>query len=107
MAFTTGINTARTEIEGRTPQSCHSRREDSPETPSFTWENIDVDWSDGDTFDVRSSCAGRWPPPPAPDPTLKALSVSGATLSPAFDPETVLYTAVMDSNTDERDGVGD
>ena len=97
MAFTTGINTAALRLKGahlNMPFPA-GRSGDA----SFTWENIDVDWSDGDTFDVEL-VRGEVAATAAPDPTLKALSVSGATLSPAFDPETVLYTAVMDSNTE-------
>ena len=36
----------------------------------------------------------------APDPTLKTLTVSNATLSPAFDPETTVYAAVVEASTE-------
>ena len=97
MAFTTGINTAALRLKGAHLNMPFPARGSG--NASFTWENIDVDWSDSDTFDVEL-VRGEVAATAAPDPTLKALSVSGATLSPAFDPETVLYTAVMDSNTE-------
>ena len=65
---------------------------------SFTWENVDVNWTDGQTFEARlvqEGSAGT----PAPDPTLKSLAVSDAAVSPAFDAGTLLYTAVVDSAT--------
>ena len=65
---------------------------------SFTWEDVDVDWSDGETFEahlVRGEVAAT----PAPDPTLKTLTISNATISPAFNADTLLYTGVVEANT--------
>ena len=65
---------------------------------SFTWENVDIDWTDGQMFEarlVREGSAGS----PAPDPTLKSLVISDVAVSPVFDAGTLLYTAVVDSAT--------
>ena len=65
---------------------------------SFSWENLDIDWTDGQTLEpslVQEGSAGT----PAPDPTLKSLAVSDAAVSPAFDSGTMFYTAVVDSAT--------
>ena len=65
---------------------------------SFSWENVDVDWTDGQTFEASLVQEGSVATP-APDPTLKSLAVSDAAVSPAFDSRTLFYTAVVDSAT--------
>ena len=66
---------------------------------SCTWENVDhPGWTDGQTFEarlVRGETAGS----AASDATLASLAISGAELNPAFDPEVLLYTAVVDPGT--------
>ena len=96
MAFTTSVDTARLRVKAAKLNLAFPQGQSGES--SFTWDNVDVDWSDNDTFEahlVRGEAAAT----PAPDATLKTLSVSGATLSPAFDPEIVLYSAVIDSST--------
>ena len=96
MAFTTSVDTARLRVKAANLNLAFPQGQSGES--SFTWDNVDVDWSDNDTFEahlVRGEAAAT----PAPDATLKTLSVSGATLSPAFDPEIVLYSAVIDSST--------
>ena len=66
---------------------------------SFTWDDVAVDWSDGQTFEARV-VSGSKDAVEAPDPTLKALTVSDATLSPAFDADTVAYTATVAAATE-------
>ena len=65
---------------------------------SFTWNDVDVDWTDEQTFEARL-VRGEREAIEAPDPTLKALTVSDATLSPAFDADTVAYTATVAAAT--------
>ena len=65
---------------------------------SFSWENVDLDWKDGQTFEARLVQEGS-AATLAPDPTLKSLAVSDAAVSPAFDSGTLFYTAVVDSAT--------
>ena len=50
---------------------------------SFTLENVDVSWSDGETLAVRVSKPSAVAL--STDATLASLSADGATLSPAFD----------------------
>ena len=64
----------------------------------FSWENVDVNWTDGQTIALRLE-RGEIAAAAAPDPTLKSLAVSGADLSPAFDPAVLLYEAVVGSET--------
>ena len=67
-------------------------------SPKHSWNDVDVDWTDGQTFVarlVRGETAGS----PAPDVTLNSLGVSDAVLSPGFDPDVVLYTALIDAGT--------
>ena len=67
-------------------------------SPKHSWNDVDVDWTDGQTFVarlVRGETAGS----PAPDATLNSLGVSDAVLSPGFDPDVVLYTALIDAGT--------
>ena len=66
---------------------------------SFTWDDVAVDWTDGQTFEARL-VSGAKEAVEAPDPRLKALTVSEATLSPAFDADTVAYTAMVAAATE-------
>ena len=66
---------------------------------SFTWENVNVNWTGGQTFEAHL-VRGERAATTAPDPTLKTLTVSNATLSPAFDPETTVYAAVVEASTE-------
>ena len=65
---------------------------------SFTWNDVDVDWTDGQIFEARL-VSGQQEATEAPDPTLEALTVSDATLSPAFDAQTLTYTATVRADT--------
>ena len=96
IAFTTSVDTAGLRVKAASLDQPFPEAQSGES--SFTLENVDVDWSDGDAFEaylVRGEVAATAPP----DPTLKALAVSGATLSPAFDAATTLYTAIVDSAT--------
>ena len=72
--------------------------DDTSGDSSFTWNNVDVDWTDGQTFEARL-VSGEQEATEAPDPTLEALTVSDATLSPAFDAQTLTYTATVGADT--------
>ncbi len=96
MAFTTAVDSgaltlAAGNVKLRFPEGTSG---DS----SFTWNEIDVDWTDGQTFEARL-VSGEQEATEAPDPTLDALTVSDATLSPAFDAETLTYTATVGADT--------
>ena len=97
MTFTNGVDTtlltlAAGSVKLKFPES---RSGDS----SFTWENVAVDWTDEQTFEARL-VRGEQEAVEAPDPTLKTLTVSDATLSPAFDANTVAYTATVVAATE-------
>ena len=97
MAFTSSVDTtlltlAAGSVKRKFPES---RSGDS----SFTWENVAVDWTDEQTFEARL-VRGEQEAVDAPDPTLKTLTVSDATLSPAFDADTVAYTATVAAATE-------
>ena len=64
---------------------------------SFTLENVDVSWSDGETLAVRVSKPSAVAL--STDATLASLSVDGATLSPAFDAGVLVYRAVAGAET--------
>ena len=64
---------------------------------SFTLENVDVSWTDGETLAVRVSKPSAVAL--STDATLASLSVDGATLSPAFDAGVLVYRAVADAET--------
>ena len=96
MAFTTAVDSgaltlAAGNVKLRFPEGTSG---DS----SFTWNNVDVDWTDGQTFKARL-VSGQQEATEAPDPTLEALTVSDATLSPAFDAQTLTYTATVGADT--------
>ena len=65
---------------------------------SFTLENVDVSWSDGETLAVRVSKPSAVAL--STDATLASLSVDGATLSPAFDAGVLVYRAVADAEAE-------
>ena len=96
MAFTTAVDSvaltlAAGNVKLRFPEGTSG---DS----SFTWHNVDVDWTDGQTFEAQL-VSGQQEATEAPDPTLETLRVSDATLSPAFDAETLAYTATVGADT--------
>ena len=64
---------------------------------SFTLENVDVSWSDGETLAVRVSKPSAVAV--STDATLASLSADGATLSPAFDAGVLVYRAVAGAET--------
>ena len=64
---------------------------------SFSLENVDVSWSDGETLAVRVSKPSA--EAVSTDATLASLSVDGAALSPAFDAAVLVYRAVADAET--------
>ena len=66
---------------------------------SFTWNDVNVDWTDEQTFEARL-VRGEREAIEAPDPTLKTLTVSDATLSPTFNADTVTYTATVAAATE-------
>ena len=65
---------------------------------SFTLENVDVSWSDGETLAVRVSKPSA--AAVSTDATLASLIVDGAALSPAFDAGVLVYRAVADAETE-------
>ena len=64
---------------------------------SFSLENVDIAWTDGETLAVRVSKLSAVAL--STDATLASLSVDGATLSPAFDAGVLVYRAVADAET--------
>ena len=96
MAFTSGVTSDTLTLAGGNVKLKFP--EGTSGDSSFTWENVDVDWAGGQTFEARL-VRGEQDAVEAPDPTLKALSVSDATLSPAFDAATVAYTATVAAET--------
>ena len=64
---------------------------------SFTLENVDIAWTDGETVAVRVSKPSA--EALSTDATLASLSVDGATLNPAFDAGVLVYRAVADAET--------
>ena len=62
---------------------------------SFSLENVDISWSDGETVAVRVSKPST--EAVSTDATLASLTVEGASLSPAFDAGALLYRAVVDA----------
>ncbi len=58
---------------------------------SFSLENVDLDWTDGETLAVRVSKPSA--AAVSTDATLASLTVDGATLSPAFDAGVLVYRA--------------
>ena len=64
---------------------------------SFSLENVDIAWTDGETLAVRVSKPSAQAV--STDATLASLSVDGASLSPAFDAGVLLYRAAADADT--------
>ena len=62
---------------------------------SFSLENVDISWTDGETVAVRVSKPSA--EAVSTDATLASLTVDGATLSPAFDAGVLVYRAVADA----------
>ena len=62
---------------------------------SFSLENVDISWTDGETLAVRVSKPSA--EALSTDATLASLTVEGATLSPAFDAGVLLYRAAADA----------
>ena len=83
MAFTTGVNTGSLALGAGNVKLAFPAGTSGDS--SFTWDGIDVDWADEQTFEARL-VRGEQEAVEAPDPTLKALTVSDATFSPAFRP---------------------
>ena len=63
-----------------------------------TWTGVDIDWTDGQTLSVRLTAQSEDAVPA--DASLKSLTVSGAELSPGFDPGELVYRAVVGSGTE-------
>ena len=96
MAFTTGVDSGALTLAAGNVKLGFP--EGTSGESSFTWNNVDVDWTDGQTFEARL-VRGEQQATEAPDPTLETLTVSDATLSPAFDAETLAYTATVGADT--------
>ena len=71
---------------------------DSSGNASFTIEDVDVAWTDGETLSVRVSKASATAV--SNDASLATLTTTGATLDPAFDTTILVYRAVADTNTE-------
>ena len=65
---------------------------------SFTLENVDIAWSDGETVAARVSKPSA--AAISTDATLASLAVGGAALSPAFDAGVLVYRAVADAGVE-------
>ena len=65
---------------------------------SFSLENVDISWADGETVAVRVSKPSA--EALSTDATLASLTVDGASLSPAFDAGVLVYRAVADAQTE-------
>ena len=63
---------------------------------SFSLEDVDVAWTDGGTVAARVSKPAA--AAVSTDATLASLSVSGATLDPAFDAAVLVYGATVDAD---------
>ena len=62
---------------------------------SFTLENVDIAWTDGETVAARVSKPSA--AAVSTDATLASLAVEGAALSPAFDAGVLVYRAAADA----------
>ena len=71
--------------------------ENSGGDSSFTLEDVDLSWSDGETVAVRVSKPSA--EAVSTDATLASLTVDGASLSPAFDAGVLVYRASVDAET--------
>ena len=82
----------------------------SPLSSLYTFTNVNLSWSAGDTISlsIGSSCAGTTPPVLSTDATLSALTATNAlsasgvftafTLAPAFAAATETYSATVPNN---------
>ena len=98
LAFASGVDDA-DDLSLQAGELSLTFPEGSSANSSFSWTGVDVDWTDGETVAVRLAEAGTGEAPG--DLSLGALSVTGATLEPAFDPEVLVYAAAVDAGTDE------
>ena len=73
--------------------------EGSSENAAFTWDNVDIAWTDGQIVAVRIARASTVPV--SADATLRSLEISGATLAPAFSATGGLYTATVTPETEQ------
>ena len=64
---------------------------------SFTWDDVDLEWTDGQTVAVRIAQAAEGGS--SQDASLSSLAVAGAALDPLFDPAVLLYAVAVDSAT--------
>ena len=65
---------------------------------SFLWFDVDLSWTDGETVAARVVKPGSGGA--ATDATLSALTVTDAELTPAFDPQVLVYAAAVDADTE-------
>ena len=65
---------------------------------SFSLEDVDLAWTDGETLAVRVSKLST--EAVSTDATLASLTVEGATLSPAFDAGALVYRAAADAGVE-------
>ena len=65
---------------------------------SFTFEDVDVSWTAGDTLAARISKPST--ETVSTDATLASLAVEGATLSPAFDAGVLVYRAAVEAGVE-------
>ena len=65
---------------------------------SFSLENVDIAWTDGETVAARVSKPSA--AAVSTDATLASLAVGGAALSPAFDAGVLVYRAVADAGVE-------
>ena len=72
--------------------------EDSGGDSSFTLEDVDISWTDGETVAVRVSKPST--EAVSTDATLASLAVEGASLSPAFDAGGLVYRAAVDAGVE-------
>ena len=72
--------------------------ENSGGDSSFTLEEVDLSWTDGETVAVRVSKPSA--EAVSTDATLASLTVEGASLSPAFDVGVAVYRAAVDAGVE-------
>ena len=97
MAFTEGVSTTGLALKTHGVDLLFPNGSSS--NSSFTWDDIDVNWTDEQTFEARL-VRGEVKAKPAPDPTLKKLTISDGTLSTSFEANTVLYEAAVTAGTE-------
>ena len=72
--------------------------ENSGGDSSFTLEDVDIAWTDGET--VRARVSKPSAEAVSTDATLASLAVEGATLSPAFEAGVLVYRAAVDADVE-------